>query len=70
MNIAFALRIPLIAIFGPTQIPFSLNKETSVVRKDFPCIPCYRFEKIDCTHRECLTSITVEEVMEEVKKLL
>ncbi len=70
MNIAFALRIPLIAIFGPTQIPFSMNKEASIVRKDFPCIPCYRFKEIGCPHRRCLTSIAVEEVMEAVKKLL
>ncbi|NOZ64539.1 MAG: glycosyltransferase family 9 protein, partial [Caldiserica bacterium] len=39
-------------------------------RKNLPCMPCYRFKEVTCRHRKCLTSISVEEVLEAAKKLL
>ena len=70
MNIAYALHIPLIVIFGPTQVPFPPGERVKIIRKEFPCVPCYHFREITCTHRKCLKSITVEEVLQVLEELL
>ncbi|NOZ63515.1 MAG: glycosyltransferase family 9 protein, partial [Caldiserica bacterium] len=63
MNIAFALGVPLIAIFGPTpwQQTAPFGEKCIIIRKNLPCMPCYRFKEVTCRHRKCLTSISVEE---------
>ena len=70
MNIAYALNIPLVVIFGPTQIPFPPGERIKIIRRDLPCMPCYRFREITCTNRKCLRSITVEEVLQVLEELL
>lgn len=61
MHLAAFARVPVVAIFGPTDHlvngPFGANH--TIVRKDLPCSPC-RDKK--CKSRECLRSITVDEV--------
>jgi heptosyltransferase-2 len=67
MHVASSLRIPLIAIFGPT-LPHKtapLFKEAAVLHRPVDCAPCkHRDCPID--HR-CMKAITVDEVFEEVK---
>ena len=72
MNIAFALGVPLVAIFGPTpwQQTAPSGEKCMVIRKSLACMPCYRFREITCPHRKCLTSISVQEVLEAARKLL
>lgn len=43
-----------------------LSDKAVVVRKDIPCSPCRRLE---CDHRSCLELITVDEVLETVRKV-
>ncbi len=64
MHMANALRVPVVAIFGPTEPratgPFHFP--ATVLRKDAPCGPClYRTCPFD--HR-CMLAITAEEAFE------
>lgn len=68
MHLAAAARIPVVAIFGPTdaKINAPYGAAHTVIRKDVPCSPC---KKRDCTDRQCLTRTTVEEVYETVRNV-
>ena len=71
MHIGAALNVPMVAIFGSTDVfktgPWSRNAK--VVRKNIPCSPC---KKRECPlgTMECMNSITVEEVTEKIFELL
>jgi heptosyltransferase-2 len=61
MHMANALKIPVIAIFGPKQ-------PAAVIKKDVPCWPCsYRECPFD---HKCMISIDAEEVFEVCQKFL
>jgi heptosyltransferase-2 len=67
MHVASSLRIPLIALFGPT-LPHKtspLFREAAVLHYPVACAPC---KHRDCPldHR-CMKAITVDEVYEELK---
>jgi len=78
MHVSAAVGTPVIAIYGPTDYtrtsPLKYNKDAIILRKDLPCSPCYRMagEKtvINCRNRECLNSITVQDVVEAAKKMI
>ncbi|HAK88692.1 MAG TPA: lipopolysaccharide heptosyltransferase II [Nitrospiraceae bacterium] len=65
MHIAAALRIPVIAIFGPTNPertgPYGNNH--IIIRPDIPCAPCY---KKKCKTMRCMEDISVERVYKEI----
>ena len=69
MHIATALKVPAVAILGPTDAkrtgPFKGN--TTVIQKKVPCQPCRnrRCTKVDCTKK-----ISVEEVFDVIKNIL
>ncbi|MCP2520928.1 lipopolysaccharide heptosyltransferase II [SCandidatus Aminicenantes bacterium Aminicenantia_JdfR_composite] len=70
MHIANALRIPVIAVFGPTDpertSPF--YPPFKIIQKKVPCAPCkYRDCPVD---HKCMKSIKPEEVFEISKELL
>ncbi len=71
MHIADALGIKVVAIFGPTDInetpPF--RKNGSIIYKNLECSPC---KKRTCPfgHNNCMEQIEVDEVFNEVKKLI
>ncbi|HNS15324.1 MAG TPA: glycosyltransferase family 9 protein [Syntrophorhabdaceae bacterium] len=68
MHLAAAAKIPVVAIFGPTDVkinaPYGLNNV--IVRKEISCSPC---KKKDCRERTCIESISVEDVFEAVKRM-
>ena len=73
IHIAAAVGCPVIAVFGPTHEgatgPY-LHRRSRVVTSILPCRPC---GKKACHHvnlKECLTSITVERVVDETKAIL
>lgn len=71
-HVACTVNTPTIGIYGPTNYkrtgPFS---DSSVaIRKDLACSPCYTGKPIHCSHMECLNLITVQDVIETVKKQL
>jgi ADP-heptose:LPS heptosyltransferase len=67
--IAVAMDVPTITIFGPTNyINYTPNHgKHLIVRKDLSCSPC---GKMECEDPICIKSITIEEVLESVFKLL
>jgi len=61
--------IPVISIFGPTSPEkfAPLGERNIIVYKNFPCSPC-KSEKLCKLNRECLLSITPDEVFDIIKK--
>ncbi|MBL7124623.1 MAG: glycosyltransferase family 9 protein [Dehalococcoidales bacterium] len=76
MHVAVAMNTPVVAICGPTDYVRTgpLGKQNIIIRKDLPCSPCYTVGKLarveSCQNRICLESITVEEVLEAVRRQL
>jgi ADP-heptose:LPS heptosyltransferase len=79
MHITAAMGTPVIAIYGPTDYhrtsPCRYGELHIVIRKELECSPCFRMagdedNVISCPHRNCLESITVEDVLIAVKKVL
>jgi heptosyltransferase-2 len=72
LHVACAVDTPAVGLFGPTSSkrtgPYSGS--SSVIRKDLTCSPCYSGKPVRCDHFECLNLITVEDVLQEVKKRL
>ncbi|NIM58275.1 MAG: lipopolysaccharide heptosyltransferase II [Candidatus Aminicenantes bacterium] len=70
MHIANALKIPVIAIFGPTNPSYTgpFQQPAVVIKKDVPCWPCsYRECPFD---HKCMISIDAEEVFETCQRFL
>jgi heptosyltransferase-2 len=64
MHMANALRVPVVAIFGPTdpKITGPFHQPSAVLKKDVPCWPClYRSCPYD--HR-CMINISPEEAFQ------
>jgi heptosyltransferase I len=62
MHIAAGMGKPLVTLFGPTS-PLRTGpyrRESSVLRIDLPCSPCYSRK---CSHQTCLQWIDIEPVM-------
>lgn len=72
MHIASALKIPLIAIFGPMDVkwtlPWKYNKAI-ILDKHLSCAPC---KKRICPlkHHNCMKLITPDEVIYEIQSIL
>lgn len=70
MHIALAVRIPVVALFGPTSAritgPYGPGKY-KIVRKSIECsIPCYN---LICQDNRCMKQIEVEDVITAIKEL-
>ncbi len=73
---AAAAGTPVIDIAGPCNMQDQRPQGTQceIVQKELPCVPCSHTFSVptQCKHghRECLNSISIDEVMERVQKLL
>jgi heptosyltransferase-2 len=69
MHMAYALDVPVLALFGPTSdVKTGPYKGGKVLHKHVPCSPCYRREcPIDF---RCMKNIEVEDVYQELQKIL
>ncbi len=76
LHMANALGIKTISVFGPVDDliygPYPVSQDNIVIKTDLSCRPCYQnFRLSDCKRgRECLASISVEEVFRAVRRLL
>lgn len=72
VHCACALGIPVIAIFGPTDVKKSRPLgESTIIRNELPCSPCYEIgRKIKCKDIRCFSLITPEEVFNCIEKYL
>jgi ADP-heptose:LPS heptosyltransferase len=69
LHIASAMRVPFVALFGPTDPKRHLPPagRYAVIKKELLCSPCY---KPQCKKNRCMELITAQEVLEAVEKLL
>jgi heptosyltransferase-2 len=69
LHIACAVGTPFVALFGPTDHRRHIFpvKNAEVLKKDFPCGPCY---KAKCKTKKCMLAIKPQEVLEAVFRLL
>jgi len=69
LHVALSMGVPLIALFGPTdpRRHFLPEKNCILIKKEVECSPCY---KSKCKNKKCMDSITADEVVEAVGKLL
>ncbi|MFH1751946.1 MAG: glycosyltransferase family 9 protein [archaeon] len=75
MHIGFALRKPVIALFGATDPRrlFQFNKRNFLVYNETSCSPCYvkgLMKECKKESLECMKSITVKQVFEKIEKVL
>ncbi|MFH1751757.1 MAG: glycosyltransferase family 9 protein, partial [archaeon] len=73
--VGFALRKPVIALFGATDPRrlFQFNNRNFLVYNETSCSPCYvkgLMKECRKNNLECLKSITVEKVMQKIRKVL
>jgi len=68
MHLAAAVHTPTVALFGPTA-PWRTGPYGSghrIVRSGPPCSPCF---SRDCAYPECMTNISVDQVMEACRSV-
>lgn len=75
LHLAEAVGTPVVALFGPTVREFGYFPtlpDSVVLETDLPCRPCSRNGVRPCPPgtKECLTSITVEQVIEAVRGIV
>lgn len=71
MHVADALGIPIVLLAGPTPITKSgpLVSRYEVVRNFYACAPCFQSQFWGiCKDKGCMSSITVDQVLEKVCK--
>lgn len=66
MNLAWALDVPVVALFGPTShTPVAPRGEKHLVLYNGDCLACH---KTSCSHKSCMKSMTADWVLEKIKK--
>jgi lipopolysaccharide heptosyltransferase II len=75
LHIAVAVGTKTVSIFGPVDEkiygPYDPARRHIIVKKNLPCQPCYRrFRMSDCRHVSCLRDLSVDEVYEQVEKIM
>ncbi len=73
MHAASALKVPLVALFGPTPLQKSrpLPENARTLHHPVKCAPCrHRVCPLDHDNHACMKAITVEEVLETAVSLL
>ncbi len=69
LHVAAAMKVPVIALFGPTAPGRHLPPadEMNVLVKSFECMPCY---KTECKTHKCMFAINPAEVHQIIKEYL
>lgn len=76
MHIAAALKVPVVAIFGPTNPVWVRPYGTKylIVRREFSCSPCFSYspQPLSCRRGDfaCIDQINVEDVLNGVTTLM
>ena len=71
MHIGYAVRTPLVAIFGSTdpELTGPLGKGNIVIKKNIECSPC--FERTCSRNKmDCMDAITVDEVFDTIARFI
>ncbi len=70
-HLAAALGLPGVVLFGPTDPALwsPPGKEVRILSSFLPCAPCIRETRQLCPIKECLTSLTVAQVLEALSSI-
>lgn len=69
LHVAAAVDVPIVALFGPTspQRHMPPAKKFAIIKRDVECSPCY---KPNCKEIICMESISADEVLSSIEKLI
>lgn len=72
MHVAISQQVPVVALYGPSHIDLygPYTKKATVVTAVPPCAGCAKGMKHECDDMQCMTRLTVEQVLEAVEKWL
>jgi heptosyltransferase-2 len=72
MHMGYALKCPVVSIFGSTDPLLTGPKERGniVIKKDVECAPCFERKCRGKAYMKCMDSITSDEVFRAVKELI
>jgi heptosyltransferase-2 len=75
MHLAFALQIPVVALFGPTRpeerVPSGAEARVLTRAAELPCAPCYDGHSFAaCDDNRCLSRVEVRDVIDAIDALL
>lgn len=67
-HLAAALGLPTVVLFGPTDPLFwgPKGKKVKILSHPILCAPCTPEARRVCPHKECLTSLTAQQVLESI----
>ena len=71
MHLAAALKIPTVAIFGPTKVNETsqwMNEKSILVKKNFACQPCMK-KTCPLKHHKCMKLIDESDILDAAIKL-
>lgn len=71
MHLAFAMNVPVVALFGPcSPLQYKMNERTYIIYKNLYCSPCvHLFIKSPCNgDNQCMKLIPLEEVVNTCMK--
>src|SRR3989338_1887497 len=71
-HLASAVGIPVIAIFGPTNVNVwkPTGNNIRIIYKEISCSPCRREKMSSCAQQKCIELIDVNEVFEACKNII
>lgn len=72
MHVAISQKVPIVAMYGPSHPDLygPYTKEATIVTAQPPCNGCAKGMKHECEDMQCMTRLTVEQVLETAHKWL
>ena len=72
MHVAISQKVPIVALYGPSHIDLygPYTRKATVVTAIPPCTGCAKAMRHKCDDMQCMTRLTVEQVLEAAEKWL
>jgi len=72
MHVAISQKVPIVAMYGPSDpnLYGPYTKKATIVTAIPPCTGCAKAMKHECDDMQCMTRLTVEQVLEAAEKWL
>lgn len=72
MHVAISQKVPIVAMYGPSNPKFygPYTKDAAIVTAEPPCAGCSDGMKHSCDDLQCMTRMTVEQVVAAAEKML
>ncbi len=72
MHVAISQKVPIVAMYGPSspELYGPYTKDATIVTAAPPCTGCAKGMKHECADMQCMTRLTVEQVIEAAEKWL